>query len=213
MAKDDVIYIEPGQSTQLRGRNGSKIVIRASAGPILGPPWQRPENGYFIGAEDAKFSLYYEPHCVYNRSSLEREHADIIITPVVKQLLPAFTLVSGQEDAVELARLLKARYIVPMNNGDLESTGILSRIIHAEGTVESFKNQLSSMNTQSVSEVVKASDFMAVTAGQIGREMNRGATTKVYEGKRRSTNHPEILAVVRVTFFAGELSNSKSKSK
>jgi len=32
---------------------------------------------------------------------------------------------------------------VPMNNGDLESKGILSSIINAEGTMESFKALLS----------------------------------------------------------------------
>jgi len=54
-------------------------------------------------------SLYYEPHCVYNQSFIEKEKADIVITPVVKQLLPKFTLVSGQEDAVKLAKLLQAK--------------------------------------------------------------------------------------------------------
>jgi len=40
---------------------------------------------------------------------LKNERADIVITPVIKQLLPRFTLVSGQEDAVQLAKLLKAK--------------------------------------------------------------------------------------------------------
>ncbi|KAH9311869.1 hypothetical protein KI387_026904, partial [Taxus chinensis] len=135
----DVTYIEPGQSTQLKGKNSFEITIRASAGPVLGPPWQRPENGYFVELQDPKFTLYYEPHCVYNKSLLEKECADVVITPVVKQLLPAFTLVSGQEDAVELARLLKARYVVPMNNGEPESKGLLSNIIYTDGTIELFK--------------------------------------------------------------------------
>ncbi|GLJ07086.1 hypothetical protein SUGI_0057590 [Cryptomeria japonica] len=135
----EVTYIEPGQTTQLKGRNSSEIIIRASAGPVLGPPWQRPENGYFIQAQDPKFTLYYEPHCVYNKFLLEEEYADVVITPVIKQLLPAFTLVSGQEDAVELARLLKARYVVPMNNGELETKGLLSSILYADGTIDSFK--------------------------------------------------------------------------
>ena len=56
-------------------------------------------------------TLYYEPHCVYNESLLEREKVDIIITPVIKQVLPFFTLVSGQEDAVKLAKLLQAKYV------------------------------------------------------------------------------------------------------
>jgi hypothetical protein len=64
---------------------------------------------YLVTASQVQLSLYYEPHCVYNQSFIEKEKADIVITPVVKQLLPKFTLVSGQEDAVKLAKLLQAR--------------------------------------------------------------------------------------------------------
>lgn len=64
---------------------------------------------YLVTSSQVQLSLYYEPHCVYNQSFIEKEKADIVITPVVKQLLPKFTLVSGQEDAVKLAKLLQAR--------------------------------------------------------------------------------------------------------
>ena len=43
-----VTYLEPGQSSSIEAGNGSKIQIQATAGPVLGPPWQRPENGYFF---------------------------------------------------------------------------------------------------------------------------------------------------------------------
>lgn len=42
---------------------------------------------------------------------MEKERAEIVITPVIKQLLPYFLLVSGQEDAVRLAKLLQAKYV------------------------------------------------------------------------------------------------------
>lgn len=64
---------------------------------------------YLLESAEDEISLYYEPHCVYNMESLKNERADIVITPVIKQLLPKFTLVSGQEDAVQLAKLLKAK--------------------------------------------------------------------------------------------------------
>lgn len=38
-------YLEPGQSYVSEGSNGSKVKVQATAGPVLGPPWQRPENG------------------------------------------------------------------------------------------------------------------------------------------------------------------------
>ncbi|KAK1303078.1 hypothetical protein QJS10_CPB12g00437 [Acorus calamus] len=138
----NVVYIEPGQYSEVGGKNGSKINIQATTGPILGPPWQRPENGYLVTFLQSQLTLYYEPHCVYNLNSGGIK-ADIVITPVIKQLLPSFTLVSGQEDAVRLAKILQAKFIVPMKNGDLDSKGILSAIIGSEGTVESFKELLS----------------------------------------------------------------------
>ena len=66
---------------------------------------------YLVSSAQGELTLYYEPHCMYNKNFLEQERADIVITPVIKQLLPKFTLVSGQEDAVQLAKLLSARYI------------------------------------------------------------------------------------------------------
>ncbi|KAB1999888.1 hypothetical protein E1A91_D12G194800v1 [Gossypium mustelinum] len=139
----NVTYLEPGQESEVEAANGSKVRIQATAGPVLGPPWQRPENGYLVISPQGQLTLYYEPHCVYNKDFLEKEHADIVITPVIKQLLPNFTLVSGQEDAVQLAKLLHAKFIVPMKNGDLDSKGFLASIVQGEGTIESFKELLS----------------------------------------------------------------------
>jgi len=66
-------------------------------------------NRYLVTSPQGQLSLYYEPHCVYNESYIEKEKADIVITPVIKQLFSNFTLVSGQEDAVKLAKLLQAK--------------------------------------------------------------------------------------------------------
>ncbi|CAN6339278.1 unnamed protein product [Urochloa humidicola] len=166
-----VTYLEPGQSAAVT----DQLRVVATAGPVLGPPWQRPENGYIIHLMDDEQDdgghglLYYEPHCVYDESSFvflpEEEdgddhnssssnnntnkrrrllRADVVVTPVVKQLLPAnFTLVSGQEDAVDLARLLRARYVVPMSNGDVDAGGLLAAVISKQGTTSSFQAMLS----------------------------------------------------------------------
>ncbi|PIN23692.1 hypothetical protein CDL12_03585 [Handroanthus impetiginosus] len=138
----NVTYLEPGQGSEIQVNNGSSVKVRATAGPVLGPPWQRPENGYLVTSPEGQLTLYYEPHCVYKENFVQKERADIVITPVIKQLLPNFTLVSGQEDAVRLAKLLHAKFIVPMKNGDLDSRGLLSSLIQAEGTIESFKEIL-----------------------------------------------------------------------
>uniref|UniRef100_A0A8R7U4S6 Metallo-beta-lactamase domain-containing protein n=1 Tax=Triticum urartu TaxID=4572 RepID=A0A8R7U4S6_TRIUA len=38
-----VTYLEPGQSTA-----AAAVTVLATASPVLGPPWQRPENGYIV---------------------------------------------------------------------------------------------------------------------------------------------------------------------
>lgn len=43
-----VTYLGPGESHEVISRSGSKIIVQATAGPVLGPPWQRPENGYLF---------------------------------------------------------------------------------------------------------------------------------------------------------------------
>ncbi|XP_075524157.1 uncharacterized protein LOC142556578 [Primulina tabacum] len=135
----NVTYLEPGQASEIQVNNGFSVKIRATAGPVLGPPWQRPENGYLVTSPEGELTLYYEPHCVFNEDFVRKECADILITPVIKQLLPNFTLVSGQEDAVRLAKLLHAQFIIPMKNGDLDSKGLRASLVKTEGTIESFK--------------------------------------------------------------------------
>jgi len=40
-----VTYLEPGQSAAV---GDQQVRVLATAGPVLGPPWQRPENGYIL---------------------------------------------------------------------------------------------------------------------------------------------------------------------
>ncbi|KAJ3692352.1 hypothetical protein LUZ60_012702 [Juncus effusus] len=140
---NNVTYLEPGEKSDVARKDGQQVNICATAGPVLGPPWQRPENGYIVKSDGTGLSLYYEPHCVFNATFLEKYKADVVITPVIKQLLPSFTLVSGQEDAIKLAKILEAKCIVPMRNGDLDAKGILASILSKEGTMEAFKEMLS----------------------------------------------------------------------
>lgn len=47
-----VTYLEPGQSIDVEVKDRGMVNVCATAGPILGPPWQRPENGqvdYILG--------------------------------------------------------------------------------------------------------------------------------------------------------------------
>eukprot|EP00850_Spirogloea_muscicola_P008530 SM000045S16275 [mRNA] locus=s45:619974:622221:+ [translate_table: standard] len=141
----NVTYLSPGESTSFTGSNNVELTVKATAGPVLGPPWQRPENGYIVRAKDPKVSLYYEPHCVFKEESLEGEQVDVLVSPVVKQTLPFYSLVSGQDDAVRLARKLQAKYVVPTANAEANASGLLALIVKAVGTVDNFEKLLSEL--------------------------------------------------------------------
>ncbi|KVH97619.1 hypothetical protein Ccrd_000311 [Cynara cardunculus var. scolymus] len=111
---NNVIYLEPGENSEIQTSEGSYVKVRATAGPVLGPPWQRPENGYIVTSPRQKLCLYYEPHCVYNDEIIGKEQADIVITPVIKQLLPSFTLELLSKDLPD-AKILEPVPGVPLD--------------------------------------------------------------------------------------------------
>eukprot|EP01041_Mallomonas_annulata_P001564 gene1564-3020_t len=149
ISDSNINFISPGQAkTMIKG--SSEIEIIATSGALVGPPWEAPQNGYIIKSKKTfqkSFSMYYEPHCMYDPSELSRYQVDYVISPVVAQELPAYTLVAGQEKALDLAKLLKAKTVIPMNNGELEQSGILSLLVRTRGTVESFKTLVSQSGT------------------------------------------------------------------
>lgn len=139
----NIKVISPGQKTVMTGRNVN-IEVMATNGALVGPPWQAKENGYVLRAEGFP-SLYYEPHCMYEEEELSPLSVDCVITPIVAQKLPGYTLVDGDSQAVRLCELLKAKYVVPMLNGELDQTGILSQLLLTEGSagVKTFETLLS----------------------------------------------------------------------
>ncbi|CAN0529060.1 unnamed protein product, partial [Ectocarpus sp. 8 AP-2014] len=93
-----ITYILPGQSTVLSA-GGRAVEIKATTGAILGPPWQQAENGVIVrpvaADGDEKGSLYFEPHLFFDESELSELHADVVITPVVRQKVGPYPLVCG----------------------------------------------------------------------------------------------------------------------
>jgi L-ascorbate metabolism protein UlaG (beta-lactamase superfamily) len=142
-----ITTLQHGQKYEV-AKGKTRVEILATSGALLGPPWQTKENGYIIRpapGTSVKFpSVYYEPHCMFDETELRRAApVDYVITPVVAQKLPRFTLVDGGEKALDLAKALGAKCIIPMMNGELEQAGVLSRIIRKEGSVEEFQDVVS----------------------------------------------------------------------
>ena len=132
----------PGQKHEVK-KGGSIVEILATNGALLGPPWQQKENGYVMRSSPASStsfpSVYYEPHCMYDEIELKRiGHIDYVIAPVIAQKLPGYVLVDGGKKALDLAKLLGAKYFIPMMNGGLTQEGILSSIVKKEGSVVEF---------------------------------------------------------------------------
>ena len=91
-------------------------------------------------------SIYTEPHCMYDESQLSRySPIDYVITPIASQKLGLspgntfYTLVDGGSKALKLGQILKCKGILPMANGELEQTGLLSKIVQSEGSETEFR--------------------------------------------------------------------------
>lgn len=89
---------------------------------------------------------------MYDESQLSRyAPVDYVITPVVAQQLPFYTLVDGGPKALRLAQILKPKAIIPMANGELEQSGLLASIVKTAGTSEGFRSMaLNKFNVLSV---------------------------------------------------------------
>jgi len=141
--------IVPGQ-TKVLSKGSTRVEITSTSGAVLGPPWQAPENGYIVRSKSTPTStsdksiksIYYEPHCMYDPIEISRYSVDCVITPVISQEILSYAFVAGGSKALELAKLLKAKVVIPMNNGDLHASGLLSKLLQTRGTVQSFKDQI-----------------------------------------------------------------------
>lgn len=135
-----VTTLVPGRAIDLT-KKSKRVTITATKGALVGPPWQATENGYIIRPEIGA-SFYYEPHCMYDEEELARYKVDYVITPIVAQELPFFTLVAGGQKAVRLAQVLKAKAIVPMANGELDQSGVLALLVRSGGSESEFMSSL-----------------------------------------------------------------------
>lgn len=131
----------PGQKHEI-AKGKTVVEILATNGALLGPPWQQKENGYVMrsAASSTSFpSIYYEPHCMYDEVELKRiGPIDYVIAPVIAQKLPGYVLVDGGKKALDLAKLLNAKFFIPMMNGGLKQEGVLSAIVTKEGSIDEF---------------------------------------------------------------------------
>jgi L-ascorbate metabolism protein UlaG (beta-lactamase superfamily) len=102
------------------------------------------ENGFVICEPET--TLYYEPHISSletQKQIAERFAVDCLLIPVVGQAFPLLgEVLMGPEKALEVARKLKPRIVVPTALGDLEIKGFLPPLIRTLGSLEAFAQSL-----------------------------------------------------------------------
>jgi L-ascorbate metabolism protein UlaG (beta-lactamase superfamily) len=151
MNKAKVRFLRHGQRTtvhpkeQQSKKNG--VMIQATSGALVGPPWQTRENGYILrptGGVGARApSVYIEPHVEFDRNELLREApVDVVITPTVGQRLPILDLVYGPENTIRLLETLRPKVVISMPNHDVEATGIVAPIVQTVGSKSEFLQRL-----------------------------------------------------------------------
>eukprot|EP00741_Cyanophora_paradoxa_P002878 tig00000079_g2794.t1 len=136
----DVTALAPGET-----RTFGALELRATAGAVVGPPWQAPENGFLLRVSGpTPLSLYYEPHGEYPEGALDGiGPVDVVVTPVIAvSILDGLPLVRGTPEATALVRRLRPRTVVPLLNFSLEQAGVLPALLRSAGSVEGFQEAL-----------------------------------------------------------------------
>ncbi len=165
LSSDQVKVLNHGDSCKL----SDGATLTATQGALVGPPWQKRENGFLLELktenEDDSLSIYYEPHGDVILDNIKHIRANIMVSPVTKQSLPAqvppegqFTLVYGGARTLEIAQSLGVKVVVPLGNGALDIEGPLSALVAASGDVSDFEKLVEERNavSEDVIEVAKA---------------------------------------------------------
>jgi len=133
------------------GAPGGGLRVQATSGALVGPPWQRRENGYVLtpARRGESPSVYIEPHVEFDGAELARlAPVDAVITPVSGQRLPGFELVHGPHASAELVRRLRPRWVLPMRNGAVDASGLSAPLISEVGTGAEFESRLRAENLE-----------------------------------------------------------------
>mmetsp|Transcript_24969 Transcript_24969/g.38754 ORF Transcript_24969/g.38754 Transcript_24969/m.38754 type:complete len:331 (+) Transcript_24969:180-1172(+) len=163
---DKVTVLKHGEFCKL-----GDALVTATEGALVGPPWQERELGFLLqlgNSEMEGLSIYYEPHADVVMNNIKNLRADIMVSPVTKQALPAqvpsegqYTLVYGGDRTLEIADTLGASVVVPLGNGVLDIDGPLAGLVSASGGVSDFERLVEKKG--SAVKVEKASPGVPIT--------------------------------------------------
>lgn len=119
-----------------------RLHVEATPGALVGPPWSRRQNGYVLSENlrGGGTSLYYEPHCDFDRRALKSlGQVDIVVSPITSTLIKVpslgldYPLVSGDINLMELLTGLAPRVLIPLLNNEIEQEGDLTKYLTESG--------------------------------------------------------------------------------
>ena len=120
------------------------LTLRATAGALVGPPWSKREAGFVIREKGENgISLYYEPHCDFEASSVRKVGTvDVVVSPPNTQSLLGYDLVKGNTDNVALLSMLRPKTVIALMNAEFDGSGPLAALISETGGPDVLKQQI-----------------------------------------------------------------------
>jgi L-ascorbate metabolism protein UlaG (beta-lactamase superfamily) len=124
------------------------LQIRALPGSPIGP--SLVENAYILQDTAAQTSLYYEPHGFHSSTLTEFAPVDVVVTPIINLTLPLLgPIIKGQQSAMDAAKMLRPRFILPTAaGGDVSFDGLLLKLLRAEGSADDLRQSLAAANLE-----------------------------------------------------------------
>lgn len=126
MGFSNINKLSPGETYK-----NNKLRIQATSGASV----PNIENGYIIDL--GQDSFYIEPHGFLDKK-IKPRHIDLLITPVIDFSLPlAGKFIKGKTVLPQLLKLFNpSTVLASTTGGDITFTGIISKLIKVDGSVE-----------------------------------------------------------------------------
>jgi len=126
------------------------------------------ENGYVLRDVQTGESLYYEPHGFHAPLLTELAPIDVILTPIMNLTLPLLGFViKGATSVMDAIQMLNAQVIVPTAaGGDITFDGVLNRLLKAEGSADTLRQQLSEQGLATQVLEPKPGDRVQIETGK-----------------------------------------------
>ncbi len=124
-----------------------QLTVQAVLGAEIQPG--QVENGVLLTDRTTGKRLYYEPHSFPVQEAQRIGQVDVAIAPVIGQIFPLLgQVIMGPEQAMELVETLHPRVFLPTTRGDIRASGILPMLIKSVGSVEEFRDRLSTSQAE-----------------------------------------------------------------